>query len=235
MKTVFVPLLVPFFNFKNKIVGAVRIYYGVVVSNPYITLSCSTDWALRKLLGKLGERELYGYCEVKNNPTLSYAINYALMTYFGNTSIMKRSGNVYEELYNTDGSIVAKPRSVHIEGHLLSNDVLLLTVNLKTNSLNDIVYHGGFPRSQRSFIKLSREYSELMCDVSDIVKETSSYSLCFSCYKSTINYLVKRENLVELIKTLIQLGIDADLLKVAGLFSRKHVVYVKSPHVQKTS
>ncbi|MCD6114232.1 MAG: hypothetical protein J7J78_02915 [Thermoprotei archaeon] len=235
MKTVFVPLLVPFFNFKNEIIGAVRIYYGIVISNPYITLSCSVDESLRKFLENQEGTDFYGYCEIKDNPTLSYAINHALSTYFENTNTIKRSGNVYEELYNTDGSIVVRPKSIRIEKHLLSDDVLLLTVNPGSNNLEEIVCNNNVPQDQRTFTDLSKEYSEVMCDVVDVVKETSSFSLCFSCCKSTINYLVRRRDLAKLIEALIQLGVDADSLRVSGLFSRKHVVYVKSPHVQKTS
>jgi len=235
LKAVFVPLLVPFFNFRNEFVGAVRIYYGVVISHPYITLSCSTETILRKFLGNNKKEELYGYCEIKENPTLGYAVNYALAIYFGNANIIKRINNVYSDLYSTDGAIIVKPKSIHIEEYLFSNDVLLLSVNLGTSSLNDIVYRDKPPHGQRTFTGLSREYSEAMCNINDIVRKTSGFSLCVSCYKSTVNYLVKRNNLSKLIRALIRLGIDADSLKVAGLFSRKHVVYVKSPHVQKTS
>ncbi len=235
MKAVFVPLLVPFFNFRNRFVGAVRIYYGVVISHPYITLSCSTDTVLKEFLGNNKKEELYGYCEIKENPTLGHAVNYALAIYFGNASLVKRFNDVYSDLYDTDGAIIVKPASIHIEKHLFSKDVLLLSVNLGASTLNDIVYHDKLPHGQRTFTDLSREYSKAMCNVNDIVRKTSGFSLCASCYKSTVNYLVKRKNLPKLIRALIQLGIDADSLKVAGLFSRKHVVYVKSPQVQKTS
>ncbi len=236
MKSVFVPLLVPFFNFENKMVGAVRIYYGVVVSSPYITLSCSTDRTFRKFLRDYRETEFYGYCEMRENPTLNYAINFALQIYFGKTSITRNSGeNIYDRLYSIDGSIVVKPSSIRIDKQLLSNDVLLLMVNPKPDSFREASLYSSISYKLGTFTNLSREYSERMCSVDDLVEKTSKLSLCFSCYKTTINYLVKRRKLAKLIRELIQLGIDADSLKVSGLFSKRYVVYVKSPHVQKTS
>ncbi len=235
MKTVFVPLLMPFFNFNGNIVGAARIYYGVIVSNSFALINCPSDEASTKFLESLGIEAL-SYCEVKNNPTLNYALEYAIEVFTGKKLKTARK-DALNCLYRKEGPLVAYPQNIVVENYLTNNGVLMVFVDPGEKfSIEELECRNYVPSGRKVLFKeLSKRYAEIMCDIEDVLENTATLALCYSCFKKSLSYIVKRENVGKLISKLINLGVNVDSIHVVGLFSKSFVIYERSPHVQKTS
>lgn len=225
MKTVFIPFLIPFFNFKNKVLGALRIYRGLVaVNSPKIKL-CNEGISTLTYKDKV----IYMYVELKKPPLLSVARKYLEKVVF-NKNI--GCNNPFLELYGVNGSIAAKPRSI-VKIKYNTKDFILISVIKK--QINHVPSSSINANLSLEFKELSNNYSCKQCTVNFFKQISGKYAEISSCIGENMFFLVKRSAMEYVIEELISKGVDPEDLYVFGLFDKSYVIYDKSPHTQNAS
>lgn len=236
IRTIFVPLVTPFFNFENKIVGGIRIYYGVTITNNPKAYLCSYQNNIFHSLKYKGN--IFWYSEISKYPTLFYALKYALAI-FENKKEETLSLDILFKLYMKDGIVLTEPDNIRCDfKNLLTQkymDYVLVsilkgklaeippTVKLKTNIFLD-------------FKELSEIYAKELCKQKFFFKLLND-TIVATCFGNLMFFLISRNDLMKFIEKILVNGINVEQIKVFGLHNKNSLIisHDKSPHEQKVS
>ena len=225
MKTVFVTFLIPFFNFENKILGALRIYRGLVAVNSLEIKHCNE--AIFTLTYK--DKVIYTYVELKKPPLLDVARKYLEKIVF-NKDI--DCNNPFLDLYGVNGTVAAKPQNIVKTKYNVEDFVLISVIKEQINRVPPLNINANL---SLEFKKLSCNYSCKQCTVNFFKHVSGKYAEISSCIGENMFFLVKRSVMEDAIEELILKNVDPEDIYVFGLFDKSYVIYDKSPHTQNAS
>ena len=214
MKTIFIPLLVPFFNFENRIAGAIRIYRGLVVINSSKEIPCKENI----LTLSYGKRKIYAYVELEKPPLLKTAMKFMENILLGKNISDK---DPFIQLFSSEGTIIVKPSNI-IVSNCNINEVVLIAI-LK-EAINNVPSSKMKKEIPLDFTKLSQYYSREHCKVGFFSEISKKYAQASSCINENMFFLVKRNTMEKAIEELILKGVDPDEIYVLGLFSKCYIV-----------
>ena len=225
MKTIFIPLLIPFFNYGNKVIGAVRIYRGLVIIDNPKGITCNENILTLSCRGK----KVYAYVELEKPPLLKTAMKFAENVLSGEDIC---DSNPFVKLFNSEGAVVANPPNIIVDKYNTSEVVLVAILRETINNIPVSKMVKSFPQD---FTSLSQQYSQKYCEVNFFSKISEKYACTSSCINENMFFLVKRKALEKIVKELILKSVDPDEINVLGLIDKNYVIYERSPHTQNVS
>ena len=214
MKTIFIPLLVPFFNFENRIVGAIRIYRGLVVIDGSKEIPCKEGI----LTLSYGKRKIHAYVELEKPPLFKAAMKFMENILLGKNISDK---DPFIQLFSSEGAIVVNPSGIAVSKCNINEAVLIAVFKEAINNVPSSKMEKEIPLN---FTKLSQYYSREHCKVGFFSEISKKYAQASSCINENMFFLVKRNTMEKAIEELILKGVDPDEIYVLGLFSKCYIV-----------
>jgi len=215
LRTIFIPLLVPFFNFENRIVGAIRIYRGLVVIDSSKEIPCKENIFTLSY----GKRKIYAYVELEKPPLLKTAMKFMENILLGKKNISNK--DPFIQLFSIEGALVVNPPGIAVN-KCNNNEVVLIAVFKE--AINNVPLSKMEKEISLSFTELSQYYSREHCKVRFFSEISKKYAQASSCINENMFFLVKRNIMEKAIKKLILKGVDPDEIYVLGLFSKCCIV-----------
>ena len=215
MRTIFIPLLVPFFNFENRIVGAIRIYRGLVVIDSSKEIPCKENIFTLSY----GKRKIHAYVELEKPPLLKTAMKFMENILLGKKNISNK--DPFIQLFSIEGALVVNPPGIAVN-KCNNNEVVLIAVFKE--AINNVPSSKMEKEILWNFTELSQYYSREHCKVGFFSEISKKYAQASSCINENMFFLVKRNIMEKAIKELILKGVDPDEIYVLGLFSKCYIV-----------